>query len=160
MFVQNKTCNDLNKMKDNKKRNWYPLSSLPMFTCQIDQLIEVLENKYSSFLRTKDSPELLNDNLVSRAIDIFKKNSEFVLLYQEQLDKWREEIYNNTQKQALYIFAQKIVQARNLNAKLLDLSKQLKQNTINRILKQDDMKLALDSLSEKRIQRTDVTRIC
>ena len=53
---------------------------------------------------------------------------------------------SDAQEKPLSIFAQKILQGRDLNAKLMGLTKKLKATNINRILEKDDFELGLDFL--------------
>ena len=135
-------------MNKTQKQNFYPISMLPTFTGQIDQLIEALEQKHKLFNQAKDSPASLDDDLVTKASNLLKKNTEHIFLYYEQLGKWREKMSSDAQRKSLDVFAQKIAQARNLNAKLIDLTKELSETTIDEILKKDDLTLGLDFLSK------------
>ena len=120
-------------MNENKNRIWYPISLLPTFIGQTDQIIDALENQRKLFFRAKNKSGALADDIINRSPVLLKKNSENIFLYQEQLHQWRGKIQSDFQKKLLDALAQKILQARDLNAKLLDLSKQLSKNTINKI---------------------------
>ncbi|NRA73926.1 MAG: hypothetical protein HRU36_04210 [Rickettsiales bacterium] len=135
-------------MKTTQTQNFYPISMLPTFTGQIDQLIEALEEKHKLFNQAKDSPASLDNALVERALTLLQKNAEHIFLYYEQLNKWKRETVTDAQKKSIDIFAQKISQSRELNTTLIDLVKDLKESTIDKVLEKDDPELGLDFLSK------------
>ena len=135
-------------MNKNPQQKFYPISMLPTFVGQVDQLIETLEEKHKLFIEAQANPASLDDDIIDRALRIFQKNTEHIGCYYEQLIKWRKEALSDNHNKSLDVFAQKIAQARNLNTKLINLTNEIKETTINKILEKDDAELALDFLSK------------
>ena len=66
-------------MNKKQQQNFYPISMLPTFIGQIDQLIETLIEKYKLFTKAKDNPASLDDNIVNRALKIFQKRKKIYI---------------------------------------------------------------------------------
>ena len=137
-------------MNQIKERNYYPLSFIPAFSGQIDELIEILEAQLRAFSPAKSKPHVLDDQIINRASFAFKKNAEYIQLYQEQTDKWLREAHTETHRQALSLLNEKLSKARKLNADLVALAEELGKGTIDKVLAKDDLELALDFLSGKK----------
>ena len=136
-------------MNQVKQRNWYPLSFIPAFAGQVDELIEILEAQLKSFLPAKNKPHILDDQTIHRASSAFKQNAEYIQLYQEQADKWIREAQTDSHRQALSLLNEKLSKARKLNVELVALVEELGKGTIDKVLAKDDLELALEFLSGK-----------
>lgn len=136
-------------MNQVKQRNYYPLSFIPAFSSQIDELVDILEAQSKSFLPARNKPHVLDDQTISRALSTFKQNAEYIQLYQEQIDKWIREAQTESHRQALALLNDKLSKARKLNVELVALVEELGKGTIDKVLAKDDIELALEFLSGK-----------
>ena len=136
-------------MNQVKQRNYYPLSFIPAFSSQTDELVDILEAQSKSFLSAKSKPHALNDQTISRALSAFKQNAEYIQLYQEQIDRWLREAQTEFHRQALALLNDKLSKARKLNVELVAMVEELGKGTIDKVLEKDDIELALEFLSGK-----------
>ena len=137
-------------MNQVKERNYYPLSFIPAFSGQIDELTEILEAQLRAFLSAKRKPHVLDDKTINRALSAFKENAEYIQLYQEQVERWTREAQTESHRQALSLLNEKLSKARKRNVELVALVEKLGKGTIDKILQKDDLELALDFLSGKK----------
>jgi hypothetical protein len=78
----------------------------------IDQLFDIVESEHKSFKKAK----LLDTKTMNRVRIQARENSESVLLFREQLNKWKQEAQSQSQQQLIVTLEQKLSKITRLNA--------------------------------------------
>ncbi len=120
-------------MNDSKERNWRPLSFISTFEGYLDQLLEDLESQWALFVCARDNPLTIDGDVIKRSQGALKMHSEDIAFYQEQIARWKQEARGGPQQKLLESLAQKLSKVRALNSKLLDLTKCLSRNIVNKV---------------------------
>ena len=136
-------------MSKKSQPSWQPLSALPMIASLIDGMLEDTENQYRTLSEAKDKPYVLDDELVFRVIKVYKMQRDDLRLYEEQLSRWKRMSLNSHQEEEVQRLTKEVSRMRDVTDSILSLAEELKENTIDQIVKRDDIQLALDFLSGK-----------
>jgi hypothetical protein len=129
---------------------WQPLSALPMIAQLIRETLNSTDEQYQTLREAEEKPYVLDDALIDRVIRLYTVQAEDVVLFEEQLTRWKKETLTPGQEQVIDQLQESLQQLRELEAKILSLAERLKEGTIDRILRKSDVELALDILSGKR----------
>ena len=135
--------------KNKSKTNWQPISVLPTIASVIDAMLEDTEIQYRMLLEAKDKPYVLDDELVFRVIKVFKTQHNDLCLYEEQLSRWKRLTLHAHQEQEIQRLNNQVNRIKEITESILSLADELKENTIDQIMKRDDIKIAIDFLSGK-----------
>ena len=135
--------------KNKSKTNWQPISVLPTIASVIDAMLEDTEIQYRMLLEAKDKPYVLDDELVFRVIKVFKTQHNDLCLYEEQLSRWKKLTLHGRQEQEVQRLSNQVNRIKEITESILSLADELKENTIDQIMKRDDIKIAIDFLSGK-----------
>ena len=105
----------------------------------LDHLVERLEDQRKMFVDYINKAKIAETGIIKICIDFFKYNTKNLSSYKKQLDKWQREDLKNGHKNLFKQCIEKIIHAKTLNQKLLQLSNILKKTAIKRrpIIKAD-----------------------
>ena len=134
-------------MTDSQQPNWQPITFLPTLVQWIDDALADTEEQYATFSAVRSKPHVLDDEIIERTVRLYTEQLQFLRLYRQQLDRWKQSHPSAQQKQTIYALNQKITRCKELSQSILDLIEEIRQGTINRILEMDDAELALKVLS-------------
>jgi hypothetical protein len=81
---------------------------------------------------------------------VFTEEAEFLVIYQEQLDRWRAEPLTIGQRREVDRLGRQVARNRDVAAAILALAEELKATTIDAILAKSDLELGLELLSVAR----------
>ena len=70
--------------------NWQPLSRLPLITKIIDEGVKDAKNQELLLIEGKEKPYVFDDALVQRIKNLYVEKLEFIDIYMEQIERWRE----------------------------------------------------------------------
>ena len=143
------TTIDVIVKKKKSKTNWQPISVLPTIASVIDAMLEDTEIQYRMLLEAKDKPYVLDDKLVFRVIKVFKTQHDDLGVYKEQLSRWKRLTLNVHQEQEIQRLTKQVDRIHKVTESILCLADELKENTIDQIMKRDDLQIAIDFLSGK-----------
>jgi hypothetical protein len=100
-----------------KKKTGHPLSFISSLAGYINKLSETLESQHKSLDRTK----ALKTKATAKLIAQITKDSESILLFRQQLHKWKQTAHSNFQQQQIATLEEKLSKATKLNAELYKL---------------------------------------
>ena len=135
--------------KNKSKTNWQPISVLPTIASVIDAMLKDTEIQYQTLLEAKDKPYVLDDELVSRVIKVFKRQHNDLWLYEEQLSRWKRLTLHAHKEQEIQRLSNQVNRIKEITESILSLTDELKENTIEQVMKRDDIQIAIDFLSGK-----------
>lgn len=96
----------------------------------------------------KNKPHVLDDHIIARIIKLHSEQIEASWVFKEQCNKWREQTSDSQQLADIAEIENNIVALDKTNGLVLDLAKRFKNHTIERVLAENEVELALDFLSK------------
>ena len=93
---------------------------------------------------------MLNDAIVDRVTQLYTLQAEDVGIFEEQLARWRKEHLTLQQEQEIDRLNKQLQQLSEVGARILALAEELKQGTIDSILRKSDAELGWEVLLGKR----------
>jgi hypothetical protein len=124
---------------------WHPIASMPLIAHVIDGQLEGAEEQHRLLLQAK--PGSLDDATVERVVQVFTEEAELLVIYQEQLDRWRAEPLTIAQRREVDRLGRQVARNRDVAAAILALAEELKATTIDAILAKSDLELGLELLT-------------
>lgn len=133
----------------NKQPIFQPISMIRQILEITQGMLEESKNQLELTKEAKEKPHVLDDDMVDRALKLYKEQNESAKIFINQCKIWKQE--KLTELQAVQV--QEIEYSTNLlietNNELLSIFNYCKDRTINKVIEKDDMALALDFLTGK-----------
>jgi len=126
--------------------HWQPLTALPLIASLIDGELADGQEHYAALLATRDRPHVLDDATVERSITLHTEQRDFLGVFAEQLDRWRNEQPTDAQRRELDRLDGQLDRLRAVLEDILQLAEELKQDTIERVLAKSDLELGIEAL--------------
>jgi hypothetical protein len=101
------------------------------------------------FREAQETPWLLDDAPVERALQLYRARLAYLALNEEQLARWQTGKLSRRQPREVERWGRQAAKNRELVTDLLAVLEAIQENTIDPILTRDDAQLALDVLSGK-----------
>jgi len=133
-------------MPERREPNWQPIGQLPLLTSMVDGVLANTEEQYQTFVSVKDRPHVLDDDIVNRAIRLYRAQIDDVWFYEEQFARWLAEPLTGAQRQEVNRLNAQLPRIKELSQAILELMDEMKGGTINRILEKSDLELGLEFL--------------
>ena len=133
-------------MADDPTPNWQPLTALPLIASLIDGELADGEEHHATLRAVRDRPYVLDDATVERSIKPHAEQRDFLGVFAEQLARWRNEQPTDAQRRELNRLDGQLERLRAVLTAILELAKELKQGTIERVLAKSDLELGLEAL--------------
>jgi hypothetical protein len=129
---------------------WQPLSALPLIGSLIEGMLQEAEEHYQTLQKARPQPHVLDDDTVRRVLEVFGAQADDLWLFEEQLSRWQQASPTLAQRQALERLSGQLTRLRGVLASILALAEELKQGTIETVLRKRDIELGLEVLLGKR----------
>jgi hypothetical protein len=126
---------------------WRPISFLPTFTQLIDGTLQETKEQLDTLAEARPQPYVLDDALVARVIRCYGETATYIPLYKEQLDRWEKLDLSVEQGRDVKRLKRQVQTLSQVVEAILSLAGELKENTIDAILRKDDAELAADVLT-------------
>ncbi|MCB1921034.1 MAG: hypothetical protein KDJ28_13795 [Candidatus Competibacteraceae bacterium] len=126
--------------------HWQPLTALPLIASVIDGELADGQEHYAALLATRDRPHVLDDATVERSIKLHTEQQDFLGVFAEQLERWRNEQPTDAQHRELDRLEGQLDRLRAVLEDILQLAAELKQGTIERVLAKSDLELGIEAL--------------
>ncbi len=137
-------------MPHDPEPQWQSLNALPLIAQLIRETLKDTNEHYHTLREAEEKPHVLDDALVERVIRLCTAQAEDVALFEKQLARWEKEALTPDQEQEIERLHEQLQQIGALAAKILSLAMELKEGTIDSVLRKRDLELALEVLSGKR----------
>lgn len=126
--------------------NWQPLTALPLIASLIDGELADGQEHYAALLAARDRPHVLDDATVERSIKLHTEQRDFLGVFAEQLERWRNDQPTDAQHRELDRLEGQLERLRAVLEDILQLAAELKQGTIERVLAKSDLELGIEAL--------------
>jgi hypothetical protein len=100
----------------------------------------------ATLTEAKSRPHVLDDATIDRVETVHTERMEFVANHTQQISRWRDENPSTAQTCMLDRMATQNQQLRDVSADVLELARELRNGTIERVLAMSDVELGLQSL--------------
>jgi len=119
------------------KPNWQPLSLLPLVTLMIDEMAQNAQVQHEAFSGTKNGVCALDDEAISRAVQLYKAQIEDVQLYEEQLKRWQMQPLTGDQRGEVDRLLGQLPRIKQLSEAVLEMLDEIKENAIDKEVNKD-----------------------
>lgn len=134
----------------NPTPRWRSISDLPVVASILDSMLHDDEGQYRTLLECRPKPYVLDDHTVGRVIQVFTQQKTDLPLYQGQLSHWMAGDLNASQRREVERLQGCVTKLQELAESILSLAEELKQGTIESVLRKSDLELGLEFLLGKR----------
>jgi len=125
------------------KPTFQSISNLPLMCKMIEEPLKEAEGLYKNLQEAKDKPQVMDDETVDRAIDLYTKEMEMDWVYEEQLKRWLSESPDEKTKREIIRLQEQRKRYKEVANAIIALGKKLKEGTIDRIKELNDAELGL-----------------
>ena len=101
------------------KPQFQPISEMPLIATGIEQILQANEGQMKTLNELKGSCYLLDGATVSRIVNNFSEQKEYLVLYDKQLSLWQQATLSVVQQARLEDMQQSLSLAQMLNHKIL-----------------------------------------
>ena len=115
----------------------------------IDGTLQETKEQLDSLEEARPKPYVLDDALVARVIRCYSETATYTPLYKEQLRRWEKLDLTADQRREVKRLKRQVQTLAEVVDAILSLARELKENTIDAMLRKDDAELAADVLSGK-----------
>jgi hypothetical protein len=126
--------------------NWQPISQMPLIASMIDGALDDTRAHIETLTRARTRPHVLDDATVDRIDQVHTEQLEFVNIYARQIGRWRTERPSADQTHELDRMEEQNRQLRAVTVDALALARELRKDTIERVLEMSDVELGLQAL--------------
>jgi hypothetical protein len=130
--------------------NWQPIGALPLIGSMIDGLLDEAEKQYANLEACRSKPHVLDDYTAHRVTKVYSDQAEDLLLYEEQLSRWKSLNLDTPQRQEVDRLAAQVPTIRERITAILALAEELKKGTIETVLAKSDFEIGMEFLLGKR----------
>jgi len=134
----------------NPTPRWRPINDLPVVASILDSMLHDDEGQYRTLLECRPKPYVLDDHTVGRVIQVFAQQKADLPLYQQQLAHWMADDLTASQRGEVERLQGCVRKLQELAESILSLAEELKQGTIESVLRKSDLELGLEFLLGKR----------
>ena len=146
-----------NKRKVKKKKNqkqeqiFRPISWLPKVAEIIDGSYYDLQEQYKLFTEAVQKPHVMDDKTIDRAIRVYEQQMDDDIAIKAQLDRWKDDPKITVeQKEEVERLLRGHKKVNNYAKRILEIAKEIKKGTIDRIMEMSDEELGMDFMTGKR----------
>jgi len=126
------------RTREQEEPVWQPISGLPLFAAHIDGHVAHLVDQLDLLEKARAQPYVLDDATVQRITKVHKETLDTIVLYAQQLDRWRAEPLTRAQRQEVDRLTDQLGRLRALTRETLDVADELARGTIERVLAMSD----------------------
>ena len=126
--------------------NWQPLSQMPLIASMIDTALDDTREHFATLIEARERPHVLDDATVDRIEQVHTEQMEFVDIYAQQISRWRTTRPSADHTRELDRMEAQNGHLRATTTDVLDLARELRNGTIERVLRTSDVELGLQAL--------------
>jgi len=109
-------------MPANDQMNWQPISQMALIASMIDTALDDTREHLATLTKARAKPHVLDDATIDRVEEVHTEQMEFVAIYANQIDRWRNERPSASQTRTLDRMATQNQQLREVTADVLALA--------------------------------------
>ena len=130
----------------NRKPNFQPLSFIPTMTQLVNQELEQDQEQLELLSSAKDKPHVFDDALVERMLNIYESKLEMYSVYEQQAQIWKNDANADKHKESIEHIAETVQKLKLYGEKIYNLTKEISEGTIDKVLQKSDAELGLEEL--------------
>lgn len=134
-------------MSKTKLPNYHPIEMLPTITHIINESLDNVVELTISLKIGIEKPGALTDDIVNRAVKIFKDGQELAPVHSEQLKRWRQTDLSLMELEEVDILQEIVDKLPDLYTEGLDIANEVSKFTIDKIMAMDSTELAIKYLT-------------
>jgi hypothetical protein len=123
-----------------------PIAMLATIAKVIDDSLAGAQEHYATLSEARSKPHVLDDATIIRSHRVFSEELEWIDVYEQQLKRWRKLPLTTTQRSEIDRLAGALPGWRAVVNMTLELAAELKDGTIDAIMRKDDAELGLEVL--------------
>jgi len=128
---------------------WRPISFLPTFAQLIYGTLQETNDQLETLEEARPKPYIMDDALVARVIRCYSETATYIPIYKEQMGRWERLDLTADQRREVKRLKTQVQTLSKVVDAILSLAHELKENTIDAILRKDDAELTVDVLTGK-----------
>lgn len=132
-------------MDANSAPTWQPVSALSMIATMVGEMFDAARENYESLGKARARPSMLDDATLDRVERVWGQTVGDHWLYVEQVARWKREPLTPAQRQDVERLDGQVAALGEVLASILELAKELRPGTIDRVLAKSDLELGLES---------------
>ena len=113
-------------MPANEQVNWQPISQMMLISSMIDTSLEDTREHLATLTKARAKPHVLDDATIDRVERVHSEQMEFVAIYNQQIDRWRNEKPSASQTRALDRMTTQNQRLHDVTADVLALARELR----------------------------------
>jgi len=133
-------------MPTSERVNWQPISRMPLVASMIDGALSDTADHLQTLTKASAQPHALDDATIERVERVHREQLEFVDIYAEQLQRWRDQGPSTAQRRDLDGLEEKNLTLRQVTTEVLTLAAELRKGTSDRIMAMSDLELGIQVL--------------
>ena len=133
-------------MSSSPPPTWRPISWLPTISWAIRGGLSAAQEFHGTLEQGWERPYRMDEATLARARRVFREQAEDVELYAEQLRRWQAGSLSLAQRQEVERLAVQVEEWRREVVAILELADELKDNTIEALLRKSDLEVGLEAL--------------
>ena len=133
-------------MSSTPQPTWRPISWLPTISSAISGGLATAQEFRSTLEQGWEQPYRMDEATLARVRRVYTEQAEDVELYAEQLRRWQAGSMSLAQRQEVDRLAGQVEQWRSAVVVVLELADELKDNTIEALLRKSDLEVGLEAL--------------
>jgi len=133
-------------MSSTPQPTWRPISWLPTISAAISGGLATAQEFHGTLEQGWERPYRMDEATLARVRRVYVEQAEDVELYAEQLRRWQAGSMSLAQRQEVNHLAGQVEQWRSAIAAVLELADELKDNTIEALLRKSDLEVGVEAL--------------
>lgn len=129
--------------------NWQPISQMPLIAGMIAGALADTRDQFETLSQARARPHVLDDATIDRVERVYGEQLEFIDIYIQQIRRWRSENPSADQTRELDRVEEQNRRLQAATADILELARELRKGTIDRIMGMSDLELGLQALLGK-----------
>jgi hypothetical protein len=122
---------------------WQPSGKVFLVGTMIDGMLENAREQYATLLQARPTPHVLDDDTVSRVVEVYTAQRDDLWLWDEQLRRWAGESLGAVRRREVERLQGQMAALRTVVDDTLALAAELGRGTIETVLATDDVDLGL-----------------
>ena len=125
------------------------VTALPLIAELLDGFLNDGKEQLQTLTEAKDRPHLLDDDTVDRVKKVYTAQLDDLWIFDEQLARWNRGRLSVSQRKEVDRLVEVAGRLRKRLTEILDLSAELREGTIDRIMEKSDAEVAMEIMSGK-----------
>src|SRR6266542_3379031 len=139
-------CSGRHAMSSTPQPTWRPISWLPTISSAINGGLTAAAEFHRTLEESWERPYSMDEATLARVRQVYGQQAEDIELYAEQVRRWQVGAMSLAQRQEVERLASQVEQWRSEVAAVLELAEELKDNTIEALVRKSDLELGVEAL--------------